>query len=100
MVASQNNCVDTSSSVEVICTGLGDISSLLSFTVQPNPAKDLIYVNYELNASTGIHLSVIDMTGQKVADVIDANESTGLHKHVVVVGDFGPRHLFIKLYDG
>lgn len=90
VVVNQNNCLDTSSSVEVICTGLSDISSLMSFTVQPNPAKDLIYVNYELNASTSVHLSVIDMTGQRVAEVVNTTEESGLHKHYLSITDLAP----------
>jgi large repetitive protein len=90
VVATQNNCSDTSAGVEVICTGLSDISSLLSFTIQPNPAKDVLYVNYELNAATTVHLSVIDMTGQKVADIVNSNEPAGLQKHQVLVGSLAP----------
>jgi type IX secretion system substrate protein len=51
--------------------------------MQPNPTTDVIFVNYELNANTNIKLSVIDLTGRKVIDILNATESKGVHTHQI-----------------
>jgi len=86
VIASQNGCTDTSAQVEVVCTGINEISSLVSFSIQPNPATDVLFVKYELNDNTNIKLSVIDLTGRKVVDVLNATETKGVHTHPVNLG--------------
>ena len=87
VIVAQNGCTDTSAQHEVICTGLIEISSLVNFSVEPNPATDVLFVNYELNDNTGVKLSVIDLTGRKVIDVTNSTETKGAHQHQVKLTD-------------
>ncbi len=83
VVVSQNGCVDTSDQYTVVCAGINNISSLMSFSVQPNPANDVLNVAYELNDPTFTQISVIDLTGRKVIDVTNEMQNRGPHQHMV-----------------
>lgn len=80
VVVSQNGCVDTSDAFTVVCAGINNISSLMSFSVQPNPANDVLNVKYELNDPTLTQISIIDLTGRKMMEVINEVESKGPHQ--------------------
>ncbi len=83
VIATQNGCSDTSAQHEVVCTGINEISSLVSFTMEPNPANDVLFVNYELSDNTNMKLSVIDLTGRQVIEVLNGSEVKGYHQHQV-----------------
>ena len=59
----------------------------MSFTIQPNPATDVLFVKYELNDNTNIKLSVIDLTGRNVIEVVNSAEVKGSHQHQVKLTD-------------
>ncbi|HWB62562.1 MAG TPA: T9SS type A sorting domain-containing protein, partial [Chitinophagales bacterium] len=94
VVATENGCSDTSSAQTVLCSGLEDISSLLSFTIQPNPATNNITITYNLDATTELHLSLIDMTGKKVKEILNATETAGSHRYYLDVSDL-PSGLYL-----
>ena len=87
VIATQNGCSDTSAAAEVVCVGINEIPSLVKFSVMPNPATDVLFVNYELNDNTNIKLSVIDLTGRKVMDVLNSTEVKGNHQHQIKLSD-------------
>jgi len=87
VIAMQNGCADTSSQHEVVCTGINEISSLVSFSIEPNPASDVLFVNYELSDNTNMKLSVIDLTGRQVIEVLNGSEVKGYHQHQVKLTD-------------
>ncbi|MDB5282658.1 MAG: hypothetical protein JWO06_1733 [Bacteroidota bacterium] len=63
-IVSQNGCNDTAAAVAIVCTGVDYVSSLVSFSVKPNPATDVLYVTYELNESAPVNVSITDLTGR------------------------------------
>lgn len=87
VIVTQSGCSDTSVQHEVVCTGINEVSSLVNFMVHPNPATDVMYINYELNTNTAIHLSVIDLTGRRVMDVVNTSEVKGVHEHQIKLTD-------------
>ncbi len=87
VVVSQNGCSDTSAQYTVVCVGINNISSLLNFSVQPNPANDVLYVSYELNDQTPTEISVIDLTGRKVLDVLHEVQNKGTHQHNIALNN-------------
>jgi hypothetical protein len=81
VVVTQNGCADTSSTFTVLCLGINNISSLMSFSVMPNPATDVLNVAYELNDPTLTQISITDLAGRKVMEVVSENLSRGPHQH-------------------
>lgn len=55
----------------------------MSFSVQPNPATDVLQVTYELNDPTLTSIAILDLTGRKVLDVISDVQSRGPHQHTI-----------------
>ena len=83
VIVTQNGCSDTSAKTEVVCTGIDDISSLVKFNVLPNPATDVLFVNYELKDNTAIKCAIVDLAGRKIMDVMNVTEGRGNHQHQV-----------------
>jgi len=83
LVVTQNGCVDTSSTFTVVCAGVNNITSLVSFSVQPNPANDVLNVKYELNDPTLTQISILDLQGRKVLDVVNDTQARGAHSHTI-----------------
>lgn len=46
----------------------------------PNPAKDILQVEYQLNTSSAVALEMIDMTGRLVRKKQMANQAIGIHQ--------------------
>ena len=90
VIVSQNGCADTSDQFTVVCAGINNISSLMSFSVQPNPANDVLNVTYELNDQTLTQISVIDLTGRKVLDVLNEVQSKGTHQNSIRLNNLAP----------
>ncbi len=90
VVVTQNGCVDTSDQYTVICVGINNVSSLMSFSVQPNPANDVLNVTYELNQPTRTQVSVIDLTGRKVLDVLNEMQNKGTYQHNIRLDNLAP----------
>jgi hypothetical protein len=49
----------------------------------PNPAKGNTTISYSLPEETHVVLSLFDMTGKKVLELVNAEEQTGTHYHTL-----------------
>jgi hypothetical protein len=52
-------------------------------SIYPNPAKDIMTVQYTLEKDAAVSLCIYNVLGIKVAEIISARESAGNHKSVV-----------------
>lgn len=57
-----------------------DLEEVVSFEAFPNPSQGLTTFKYELETSAKINLSIYDMTGKMVAEIVDANQASGSHQ--------------------
>ncbi len=87
---SQNGCSDTSVAQQVVCVGVNEVPSLLNFWARPNPATDVLVVQYELNEPTPLQIAVLDLTGRRVLAVTNETQSKGIHLHEVRIADLAP----------
>ena len=62
-----------------ICTSVNDIPQLLSFILQPNPSTDVTHITYELNEPLPLKISIYDLSGKKVQEVLNETEAKGVH---------------------
>lgn len=90
VAVTQNGCSDTSALQTVACVGISKVPALASFTVQPNPAADVLVVKYELNNPTFLQLSVFDLTGRKVMNALSENVNKGTHLQELHIADLAP----------
>ena len=52
------------------------LATLKSFNAYPNPATDILNLEYTLNKATAVNLSVIDITGKEVARILSNEQQT------------------------
>ncbi len=90
VIVSQNGCSDTSSAQQVVCVGIDKVATLADFSVQPNPATDMLIIKYELNEVTTLQLGIYDLAGRKVISVLNETEGKGTHLHQVRIADLAP----------
>ena len=86
-VVTQNGCNDTASTLTLICDGIEDISALAHFSIKPNPANDVLYVNYQLTENAIVKLSIVDLTGRTVVNALNENETKGGYMQELKLND-------------
>jgi hypothetical protein len=83
VVVTQNGCSDTSSRYTVLCVGISQLASEIKFNLMPNPASDVLNVSYDLNKTSNISISIIDLTGRKVMNVTNETQNAGDHLQAI-----------------
>ena len=64
----------------------GDISTdiqeiqISEISCSPNPTKDFVNINFSLNTSTKINISIFDVQGKKIQTIISSELKSGEHK--------------------
>ena len=62
------------------------ITTLKSFNAYPNPATDILNLEYTLNKATAVNLSVIDITGKEVARILSNEQQTeGTYQYQYII---------------
>ncbi len=51
----------------------------LSFNMYPNPAKENITIDFELDAETSIKITIFDVTGKVVSEILNTVKQAGSH---------------------
>jgi hypothetical protein len=100
VVATGAGCKDTSTwdLLHYNCSGgVNEISTLSNFEVKPNPAKDVLNISYELNDITPLKISIIDLTGRKVIDVVNATQTKGTHQHTLNLTELPQGVYFVNM---
>jgi hypothetical protein len=86
--------------MQSLSTGIDTPSQLTSATtLSPNPASDVVYVQYENKSATPVKIELFDITGKYISTLLQVDELEG--KHVVPVNLYAlpvPKGLyFIRL---
>jgi hypothetical protein len=84
VIASLNGCSDSSAAIAAQCSGqssgIGTISGLSDFVIEPNPAGDILNVIYNLYENKNMQILVLDMTGRVVLSAGNEMQDKGNHK--------------------
>ncbi len=78
-----NHCGPTVSvdTVNILPVGLNDkLESVVSFNIQPNPAKDNAIISYTLVNATDVNLEVFDAIGNRLKLMINSNQHPGKYQ--------------------
>jgi large repetitive protein len=88
-VVNQGGCYDTARAIAVICTpmGIDGVPMLSKFSMAPNPTNDFLNISYLLNEETNVKISIIDLTGRTVMNVMEEDEYKGNRHHEIRVAD-------------
>ena len=70
----------------------------LKIVIQPNPAKDLVFINYWLDAPTKIKIGLYDLTGKKLKVILPLQQqSKGQHLQQFDLSTLSPGMYFMML---
>ncbi|MCX6350770.1 MAG: PKD domain-containing protein [Bacteroidetes bacterium] len=77
-----NNAAGCSSTdsifLDLTITGLqNNFADAVQMNISPNPFKEKTDISYSLNSTAKVSISVYDITGRKVATIVDANQNSG-----------------------
>lgn len=85
-------CFDNGRSIYVQLDG----NAPLLEPILPNPASDIIELNFSCGSKMKVEGAIFDIFGQKVADVINKEYNAGIYKETYFLGDIKPGVYFIK----
>ena len=75
-------------SVTVTTTGINSLTTNdVLMTATPNPASDVIEVNYKLPQSAFTTIELFDITGKRISIFVNGKETQGLHSFKINVQD-------------
>ncbi len=78
-----NHCGPTVSAdtVNILPVGFNEaLESVVSFTMQPNPAKDLVMISYTLVNAMDVSLEIFDAVGNRVKLMVNNNQLPGKYQ--------------------
>jgi hypothetical protein len=59
---------------------LPDQAGVLSLSILPNPAKEIVGVKYTLPMATNVKLSLFDVTGRLIEHIVNENQPSGTYR--------------------
>ncbi len=85
--------------VKAMGTGVADDQSneVILYQNTPNPATNITSISYYLPEQSLINLSVFNMQGLRVTNLVNDQESAGTHSYSLNINDFTPGVYFFRL---
>lgn len=62
-----------------LASSVNDLKEVTSFSAFPNPTQGKTTFQYELESSENVNLSIYDVTGKLVSQVLNENQASGVH---------------------
>lgn len=88
IVTNTNSCKDSSSTSTVINSNIQSIStSVNGIEVYPNPYNGNTTLNYTITESSLINIEIFDITGRKIATLLNAKQSAGNYQLPINTGN-------------
>jgi hypothetical protein len=84
-------------SLSKTATGISEVKPQLEFSVFPNPASDKITLSYTIMEASHMAVSVMDVSGRKLADVSNSTEAAGTYHKEVTLSALPPGIYFLNI---
>jgi len=68
-------------------SAITDLAEISAFQATPNPSQGETTFQYNLENAANVNLSVFDMTGKQVSQIISENQSAGTHQATWLAND-------------
>ncbi|MBI3235414.1 MAG: T9SS type A sorting domain-containing protein [Bacteroidetes bacterium] len=86
-VTNSSTCTDNKTNTTVVNTGILTISDKVNgIEVYPNPFKESTILSYSINTATQLTIELFDITGRKVATLLNAKQSVGNYQLPITSG--------------
>jgi hypothetical protein len=69
-------------------SGVEEPQSNYSIQISPNPFTDHTNINYTLDKSESVLITVFDMTGRSIATLVNSQQSSGAHQIAFYPGQY------------
>ncbi|MBK9460931.1 MAG: T9SS type A sorting domain-containing protein [Sphingobacteriales bacterium] len=71
-----------------------------NFAVYPNPANDLINLSFDLKTAGNVAINIIDVTGKKVATIMNEEVSSGKHTKLFSTASLQNGIYYVQITEG
>lgn len=76
------------------------LSNLIGFKVYPNPVINTVHIKYDLYNSDKVEISIMDIQGKDILELISETESQGAHTHEFDISEYAPGLYFLSVKTG
>jgi hypothetical protein len=87
VIVTQNGCSDTADFYIPTPAGVEDVVNFSNVVIQPNPAKDLVAVTFDLNRTANVKMAITDLTGRIVKEISNEKLNSGRHTQSVNINE-------------
>ena len=85
--------------IKSLCEQEGKIDSIINLRVYPNPASDMIVLDFYLPEKTKIKSGLYDMLGRERATIIDSEIEKGAHNSLYLIDTTIANGLYILSFE-
>ncbi len=78
-------------------TSVQDLSDYADMNIYPNPAKDFTKLNYSLTRNMNIRISIYDVKGNRVKEILHQNRMAGTYSQDISLQDLASGTYFIEI---
>lgn len=97
VIVTQNGCSDTADFFIPTPEGVEEVIFFSNVTLQPNPTKENLVVGFDLNKNSVVNLSVTDVSGRKVMEILTDKLSSGRYNYGVDVSGLSSGIYLLRL---
>jgi PKD repeat protein len=99
LIASHIHGVDSiSKTIKVIATSLDEKAPLINnFLVYPNPSRDNVLVDFFLNKSENVSISVLDLTGKEIIQIPASYLTAGKHTTPIITNNLSEGMYMVRI---
>lgn len=83
----ENIYIDTSTPVNIDGPSTTSYGQQELFTPYPNPSSDMLYVKYYLQQPADINISIVDIQGRAIKNLVNARVESGYHAEPYSIAD-------------
>lgn len=81
---------------------MSETNDAMTLNIRPNPVQEFAHVHYTLPREMQVRISLYDIRGQKIRNLIQGTKAKGSHRAVISRGDLatGLYHVYLKTRTG
>jgi hypothetical protein len=80
-----------------LASNVNDLNEVISFSTFPNPSQGVTTFRYELKSAADVNLSIYDVTGKMVTQILGGNQPSGEHQATWIADDISNGIYFYTL---
>jgi hypothetical protein len=99
-VTGANGCSTLSNGQLIKLTGLNNLSDVPDLKLYPDPATEELNISYSLNEPANLQITLTDITGRWIQDVLNGKESNGTYLQHIQLSNLAPGAYLLNIISG